>query len=242
MTATSALNSVMKIVRDNWLGPPPHQCENRNEARLGRVLRAIMQSYHDTACPVIIDKARHWLFLLEMVEWVIEKEARVLVTVRDVAEVLASFEKLWRKQARSGVLLGESNNLALQTVVGRCQCWLAPNREVGEALFWIQEALARGFRERICFVEFDDLTTKPEETLGAIYEFLEEQPFPHDFNHVEQLTPEDDSVYGYGDILHSIRPRVEPVKKCAPVILGTEVAAKFHDAEFWRQAAYKSPP
>ena len=44
-----------------------------------------------------------------------------------------------------------------------------------------------------------------------VYAFLDEPGYGHDFGHVAQVTFEDDMVYGFKD-LHTIRPRVEPVK------------------------------
>jgi sulfotransferase len=45
--------------------------------------------------------------------------------------------------------------------------------------------------------------------------------FKHDFNNVEQLTQEDDAVYGvFGD--HKIRTKVEPLSKDYLDILGKE--------------------
>lgn len=61
----------------------------------------------------------------------------------------------------------------------------------------------------MCFIEYDQLTTRPAQTLKRIYDFLVEVPHTHDFDHVEQVTVEDDSVYGFKD-LHLIRPTVVP--------------------------------
>jgi hypothetical protein len=59
------------------------------------------------------------------------------------------------------------------------------------------------------FVEYEDLTRHPRQTLKGLYEFLGERPHVHDFEHVEQVTIEDDFVYGFKD-LHRIRPQVKP--------------------------------
>jgi sulfotransferase len=47
--------------------------------------------------------------------------------------------------------------------------------------------------------------------------------YQHDFDNVEQITTEDDEVYGiYGD--HNIRQRVEPVPNTYKEILGPQTS------------------
>ncbi len=81
------------------------------------------------------------------------------------------------------------------------------------------------------FVRFEELTREPRRTLDAIYAFLGEEPFPHDFGHVAQVTSEDDRAYGPLD-LHAIRGRVEPVPPRWPSVLGP-AAAPYAGIEVW---------
>ena len=71
-------------------------------------------------------------------------------------------------------------------------------------------------------MDFTQLTSNPEQTLKSIYLFLEEDYYNHDFNHVEQLTSEDDEIHGFVN-LHKIRNKVEPVKSKAEEVLGKDV-------------------
>jgi sulfotransferase len=79
---------------------------------------------------------------------------------------------------------------------------------VGRAYNAIRDAVTRGWKDRMHFVDYDDLTRTPEATLEHIYRFLGETPHRHDFENVEQVTFEDDFVYGFKD-LHTIRARVQ---------------------------------
>ena len=82
---------------------------------------------------------------------------------------------------------------------------------VGSAVNRVRDAVSRGCRERLHFVEFDRLTRHPKTVLKEIYEFLDEEGFEHDFTNVKQVTHENDRVYGWGD-LHTIRGVVNPVE------------------------------
>ena len=59
----------------------------------------------------------------------------------------------------------------------------------------------------------------PEKEIKRVYEYLGLPHFQHDFKNVQQLTKEDDTVYGvYGD--HTIRPEIVPLKKDYNDVLG----------------------
>jgi sulfotransferase len=93
--------------------------------------------------------------------------------------------------------------------------------------------MMRGLGDRLCLVEFDDLTHNPKETLEDIYKFLELPNFEHDFTSVEQYTHEDDSVHGMD--LHTIRKDVKPIKDDSASVLGVDLCKQYNGTEFWRK-------
>lgn len=231
-TQTSGCMDVMFGVRNHWDTLIEHRAHPMPEAKQ-RVLRAILHSYYaDVDKPVVIDKCRGWVSLLEMAESVLGREAKVLVPVRDIRDVLASFERLWRQQAAAGQIPGESEHyFQFQTVEGRLTFWMRDDQPVGLAYNRVRDALARGFADRLHFVPFERLTADPRSTLRDIYAFLDEPAFEHDFGRAEQLTAEDDSVFGF-DGLHTIRARVEPVPPRWPQTLG-DAAQRYDGMSFW---------
>ena len=155
--------------------------------------------------------------------------------MRDLAEILASFEKLWRRSSgKSQWEIERTNYFKAQTVEGRCELWAEQGQPVGLAYNRVKDALSRGYADRIHYVEFDDLTTRPGATMKAIYEFLDIPGFSHDFESVAQYTQEDDKNIHRIEGLHSIRSKVEPVPKSARAILGS-VEQKYRNQEIWRK-------
>jgi sulfotransferase len=237
-TASSGVLDVMYNVRNVWdtLGEFKAMPAEDSEAAKLRVLRGILFAFHaNRPRPVVFDKSRSWLAYLEMAEAVLGQPAKVLVPVRDLRDVLASFEKLWRQGAASRQVSQEAQHyFEFQTLEGRCAVWARGDQPVGLAYNRIQDAVRRGFRDRLHFVRFEDLTARPAETLAAIHEFLGEPPFAYDFARVEQVTWEDDRVHGLGGRLHAIRPKVEPVPPQWPFVLGT-AAARYAGLNFWEE-------
>jgi sulfotransferase len=73
------------------------------------------------------------------------------------------------------------------------------------------------------FVKFEDLCRQPDIEMRRIYTYLDLPYYQHDFNNVEQITQEDDAIYGiYGD--HTIKPKLEPQKNDYKDVLGVNAS------------------
>jgi sulfotransferase len=233
--ATSGCHDVLFNIRNQWDGLIEHQAEGVNYDQLRRVMAAALDSYHNTEKDVVIDKGRGWLSLIEMVEFIKGEKCKIIVPVRDVSEILASFEQLWRKSTgQSQWAFERSEYFKSQTVEGRCDIWSNQGQPVGLAYNRVKDAIARGLSDRMLFVEFDDLTRDPAGTMRRIYEFIGESNFEHNFANVEQVTKEDDVNVHRIPGLHSIRPVVTPAPKKALELLGPALVQKYSNAEVWR--------
>lgn len=240
-TATSGIMDVMFNVRNVWNSLLEFKATPDYAAEI-RVLRGILESYFSNITkPVVFDKCRGWLSELEMIEEVLGHKVKVLVPVRDMREVLASFEKLWRKNAPF-VQNAQSreNYFQAQTVDGRVHMGLQPSQPTGLAYNRVVDAINRGYTDRLFFVDFDDLTRNPEETLHKIYTFLGEPVFKHNFENVQQVTVEDDTVHGIRD-LHKIRNKVMPVESDWVKIIGPQFT-HLGKLNFWKQKIEQNIP
>ncbi len=197
---------------------------------------ALAGFYADTEQPIIIDKCRGWPQYLETAELMLGYKPKVIVTVRDIRDVLASFEKLWRvrKALNLPVDYEKGNPVAYQSIDGRCKALMAAEGVVGGSANAITDAAVRGWKPQMHFVEYEDLCSRPLQTLEKIYSFLELESFAHDIEHIKPSVIENDAPYGWGD-LHTIREKIAPQEPQWPKILPTHVAMQYsQDAYFWR--------
>lgn len=233
-TQTSGIAEVMFQVRNNWNNMVEWQAHPDDEGKV-RVIRAILESYYENVDkPVIFDKSRAWVSLLEMAETALGYKPKVLVPVRDIRDVLASFEKLWRKNAGTSQLSQEQQRYAqFQSIEGRCAVWMSHDQPVGIAYNRVKDAVVRGYLEQMYFVEFDKLTSNPKEEIRKIYKFLGEKHYKHDFDNVEQVTWENDAFHGIKD-LHTIRQKIEPMEPQWPEVLG-HAAEPYANLSFWEK-------
>lgn len=231
-TETSGIMDVIFGVRNTWDNLIEFRAKP-NEPAKERVMRAMLESYFaDAEQPVIFDKCRGWVSLLEMAEVLLQRKAKVLVPVRDIRDVLASFEKIHRAQAGLHQPFFEGQHyFDSQTAEGRAQIMLQNDKPVGLAYHRVRDALRRGFGDRMYFVEFEKLTSEPEAELKRIYQFLGEEYFKHDFNNVVQVTWENDVVHGTKG-LHDIRKQVLPMNSQWKKVLGA-FAEQYGKMNFW---------
>jgi sulfotransferase len=215
VTPTSGVVDMLVQVRNGWDRNDAFQAMERklSERVKGNVLRAMLQAYFSHVDqPICIDKNRYWAEFLEMGAELVGGRDRVnvLVTVRDLRDVVASFESLYRKTSALGQLPQEANMaLKFKTALGRAEVFIDDAQPVGRAYNAIRDAVTRGWKDRMHFIDYEHLTRRPKAVMERIYGFLGEEPHEHEFEHVEQVTFEDDLVYGFKD-LHLIRPKVEP--------------------------------
>jgi len=200
------------------------------------VIKQILPSYYSTVDrPVVFDKSRGWCAFIELAEYVLDREIKIIVPVRNIVDILASFEKLHRGQAHEWQFPQEkSHYFEWQTVEGRAGIWMRNDQPVGIAYNRIRDAISRGYSDRMHFVEFEHLTHQPALTMANLYEFLGEEPFAHDFKNVEQTTNENDDIHGIPG-LHIIRKEVKPVVVDAKSLIGESAYNKYSDAQFWRK-------
>jgi sulfotransferase len=228
VTPTSGIVDMLVQVRNAWDRNDAFQAADRklSEEIKERVLRAMLQAYFaHTDRPVCVDKNRYWPEFLEMAAALVggREHVKVIVTVRDLRDVLASFEQVYRKTSALGQLHQEANMaLKFKTALGRVETFIDDAQPVGRAYNAIRDAVTRGWKDHMHFVDYEDLTRRPQRTLAGVYEFLGEEPYEHDFDRIEQVTVEDDFVYGFKD-LHQIRARVTPQEPHWPQIFDDAV-------------------
>jgi sulfotransferase len=138
----------------------------------------------------------------------LQRRVKILVTVRDVRAIVASFEKLYRRRSIDYRDPTGEGFYQGQNVEGRVRMLLGPKSVVGLTIARLRDALARGMADRLLIVPYRALTTCPGETMSLLHGMLGLDPFIYDPTHVEQITHEDDHYHGMN--LHKIRTRVEP--------------------------------
>ncbi len=243
-TPTSGLIEIVLAIRNQWENVSVFKAAPNPKGKEA-VLKGIIQNYYGIGTPngagelihrpVVFDKNRGWLAYIETLEFALGRKVKVVTTVRNIVDIIASFEKLYRRHTHIWQFPQEKSNLfQWQTVEDRANLWMSAEQPVGIAYNRLRDALqCRGLGDRIHLVEFDDLVTSPDATMRGVYEFLGMNYHFHDYENVVQTTFENDLEHGIPG-LHNVRQNVFPVDSNALEVLGKEAYGKYQDAQFWR--------
>lgn len=215
VTPTNDLIDMVASVRNNWMHTVGFRSQGLREVK-PRVLRSMCGQIYGfyeeefEAGKTVFDKSRGWIAYIETLEEILQRPVKVLVTIRDIRAIIASFERIHRQSTMTSHVPRGPAFFDMQSIDGRARQLLSPGAVVGIAANRVRDALERGMGDRLLFVRYNRLVSRPHETLQAVHEALDLPTFDYDFENVEQLTKEDDTVHGMWD-LHTIRTgRVSP--------------------------------
>ena len=158
--------------------------------------------------------------------------------VRDLRSVFASMEKKFIANPDIETKGVRNNELLIGTTTHkRVEGWAA-GLPIGLSLDRLQDVLLMGHDKHVLFIRYEDLCLYPEATMLKIYNYLDIPFFKHDFENIEQVTKEDDEVYGiFGD--HTIRKSLELTPSTANKILGTDVTEWIFNNYRWFYDTFK---
>jgi sulfotransferase len=225
------------MMNEAWTAYPKPQV-------LPRMITSVLESFYtDMDCSLIIDKNRHWsvpqnFYLLQRN---MPFEPRIIVTVRSIIEILASFINLVH-QNEGGVSFIDKeiekyrfSHFYKQPDENRCAVLMRPGSPTDIALSGVMFASRPENSRFFYFVEYDDLTQKTEETINGIYEFLGLEKFEHDYSSIYNKFRENDAVYGLKG-MHDVRQSIEKSKVDASRVLPQSVLSQYANMEFWRNS------
>ena len=181
--------------------------------------------------PYVIDKSRGWGVHFDLLKLIFDEDPKIICMVRDLRQIFASLEKKFRETPDKHHPMVNHANLACTTTLKRAMTH-AQGIPVGLALDRLAEVHQRGWNKQILFIRYEDLTTQPQQTLQKVYAYLGLPEFQHDFEHVSQVTQEDDRVQGVPGF-HTIRPRVEPLTNEYMAILGRDTIRAVQNNFAW---------
>lgn len=225
----SGLASIVSGVHVNWDKTEFHQEKPDLDVKK-RTLRAILDNYHETDRPLVLDKDRHWMACIDLLEEVLERPVKLILPVRPVVEIVASFEAIRRRHPLEYMGPDEAIG-ATSTIATRAQYFASPGGPLGLAYNALKDAVTFGYLDRMLFVDYNKLMSAPKMQLKRIYDFLEEPYFEHDLGRIVQQ-------YAYNwkphklKGLHDVRGEFTKDPKPARQILG-DVYGQYEQIDPW---------
>lgn len=197
--------------------------------------------YFDIEQPVVIDHCRAWSNNIERLKTYVTPNPKIICPVRDVLEILTSFIDLIERNNDQVSFVDkhllengfEPNN------DNRCEHLMSDNGIVGQSLWAQYQAFAKKDTRHLYFVEYNDLIKNPQETLNGIYEFLEVEPYNHDFKNIQNYHRElDNEVYSLKD-MHHVRKELKRTSKEPENVLSDYILNKYSKQEYWKYSDHR---
>lgn len=159
------------------------------------VLTAIFDAYYrrEQETKLVFDTNRLWCSKLPALVQLF-RDAKVICCVRQVPWILDSIERLVRRNSLepSGIFKFDPAG----TVYSRVEGLGTGSGMVGFAWNALREAYFGEHSDRLLLVTYETLTRDPQRAMAAIYDFIGETPFAHDFENVCYDAPEFDARLG----------------------------------------------
>jgi len=244
---SSPVLGAMFNLHDNFQGNELYTGYPKPE-RVNEIVGSIIKHwYSDIEEEVIFDKNRAWTSRVPFIEGYIRQEAKIIVPVRRVDEILTSILTMIHRNpfvegqprinfvdevlVKSNIPINDEN---------RCSHLLNQGGILWESLNAVKLGVDEGHGDKFHFVDYNDLVTNPQEELNDIYKFLGEEPFKHTFDELSNTNRENDlETYGLGD-MHEVHSKLEKISSDPSTILPESIIKLYNDnkktLEFWNDS------
>jgi sulfotransferase len=180
--------------------------------------------------PYVMDKSRGWGYHRDFLNF-FYPDPKIVCIIRDPRAILSSMEKNFRKSPDKDKGITNHAELAGVTTEQRIDIW-TQGIPIGMAFQRLLQIIKEGNDRKMYFIKYENLMKSPQEEMDKLYKYLGIESFTHDFNNIEQITKEDDEVYGiYGD--HTIKPKLTPVKQDWNEVLGKSASEWIRNNYNW---------
>lgn len=232
-STTSPVVDLLTIIDDNWYNISRALVAHDANQYSNIVSGVIDGAYQHIQKPIIIDKNRLWPRYSNVMSNVLGHPPKIICTVRNISEVVASY-----------ILLIEKNNNIISfvdqdlidmnveiTTQNRCQ------RLINHYIKHPYDSLAMTVNSNIdtCFVDYNDIVGNTQQTINKICNFIGIHPHTVDTQNLQSMD-ENDEFHGGLTGLHHVRPIMKRVSPPPEQVIGKDLTDQINNMqlEFWK--------
>jgi len=248
VSPASPLSEIVGDVLAKWRANTVTLKAYQHPQQLPNVWRGIRAGmYQHRPEPCIIDKSWAWHMsdAIDATRDILGEEMKVICTVDNIADCLASFIMLIRSNPDYVSYIDDYlHHQRMETNdANRCIAMMDP--KIATSVGWCYENLKRSWqgrnRKNLLLIERADLVNDPVTVLEQIYAFLDIPELAtwgdnqqHYFDRIEkEITEDDGAAYGIPN-LHQLGPKLRDRSWKAKQVLGNSLFFKYKRLEFWR--------
>ena len=197
-----------------------------------RVLHGLFASYYGSglAADVLFDTSRKWCSKLPVLRELFP-EFKVIACVRNVSWIVDSLARAIEKNAlRPSFMVNFQTG---STVYNRVEAVTFGEGIVGHSYNALKEAFYGEHAHHLMLLQYETLVRNPAMAMAAVYDFIGETPFRHDFDNVHfDVTAFDERTGMPG--LHTVGRKVAAPDRMT--VLPPDIFRRFENEAFWLNA------
>ena len=237
VTPTSGVLELIFAARGNFSNSLEFKAQDSETMKNGFIAfcREGMNGFYNaiTDKKYVLDKSRGWGVYRPFLD-AVYPDPKIICMVRDLKDVICSYEKIYRKnQALNHDPIRSDETAKGTTVHKRVDELVHPTNTIGKAVERIFECIRQGYDNKILYVKYEDLCLYPKQEMTRIYQYLGIDDYQHDFENIKQITQEDDGIYGMGRGLHEVRPNLKIKPSDAKSVLGHDICDWIYQTYRW---------
>jgi sulfotransferase len=229
--SVSSLSPIFGSINANWNNIEANKEYRNDQAKVG-VLKGVLDGYYSHIDKeIVFDKDRGWVPLIGQVEAVLQKQVKMIVCVRNPAEILTSFERM-RKENPLFFLNVDAQLREGSNIASRAFYYAGPDGALGLSHRNLKDAITMGYLDRFLFVDYNRFCSSPKSQTKRIYDFFELAEFKHNYEKIEQTEVYNDLAAGLPN-LHKIKPSLEKTTVNCVSYLGLDLYEQYNREVFW---------
>lgn len=233
-TTTSPVLGMVLNFYNNWEPQTATMVNDKSEQQRKDMVKSMIMSAHSYFNKsVVVDKNRGWPKCSKLLTELFDNRPKMICTVRNIPEILASFVTLADKDPNT-FIDNQLKQLGF-TINNTNRCRLLWNSGVvGES--W--QSFKSGWnynKDQMLIIEYDEIVSNPLEVMKKIEDYLEIEHFQYDIYNLKQMEEKDENHGIMG--LHDIRPVVKKTSRPPEEIIGKELTKYYTDMklDFWHR-------
>lgn len=197
-----------------------------------RVLRGLFSSYYGAgfAADVIFDTSRRWCAKLPVLHELFP-DFKIIACVRQVSWIVDSLERaMQRNVLRPSFMVNFQTG---STIYNRVEAVTFGEGIVGHSYNALKEAFYGEHAQHLMLLQYETLVRDPAMAMAAVYDFIGETPFKHDFDNAYFDVTEFDERTGMPG-LHAVGRKVTAPERAT--VLPPDIFRRFENEAFWLNA------
>ena len=233
-STTSPLVDALLVLEEAWPGMRAHQIDAPPD-QFDNMLRGVVQgAYSHIPKPIVVDKNRLWARHTQLAARILKSRPKIICTVRDIPEVLASFVLLIERNSHKVTYVDQDLKDMGLPINTKNRCRVLWERYI----YHPYTSLRIGYNSAqadMLVLDYHHIVDHSQTTMDKVCEFLGIESVSVN-THSLQPMPENDQAHGGLEGLHEVRAQMKRTSPPAHEVIGRELVHLYTSMklDFWR--------